>query len=138
MLDVLQVEGLLACESEDAAGGADNDVWTVSLEDRLVLLDGHATEEHSDLDVVHVLAEALVLLADLECQLSRVAQHKNRHLQDRHISVHSLTPVEPSSLPLLVNGIIFDMICINVTLHHTTKTSSFIHMNLLFTNSDFH
>ena len=109
MLDVFQVEGLLARESEDAAGCADDDVWTVCLEDRLVLLDGHAPEEHSDLDVVHVLAEALILLADLERQLSRVAQHKHRHLQvqDRpHQSTLSYdsTATEHSALLLLVYG----------------------------------
>ncbi len=47
----------------------------------LVLLNGHASEEDGHLDAVHVLGEALVLLADLEGQFARVAQHDHRHLE---------------------------------------------------------
>ena len=80
MFDMLQVQRLLARQGQDAAGRADDDVGAVRLEDLFVLLNGHPPEEDGDLDGVHVLAEALVLLADLERQFSGVAQHQHRHL----------------------------------------------------------
>ena len=46
----------------------------------LILGDGHASEEDSDLDILEELAEPLVLLADLECELPRVAHHQHRDL----------------------------------------------------------
>ena len=45
-------------------------MWAVVLEHLLIFLDADATKEDRDLDVVKVLAEALVLLVDLKCQLS--------------------------------------------------------------------
>ena len=73
VLDALEVERLGADEAEDAARGADDDVRAVLLQGLLVLVDGHAAEEDGDLEVLHVLGEALVLLGDLEGQLARVA-----------------------------------------------------------------
>ena len=80
MFDVLQIERLLSGECQDATGRANDDVRTVGLENLLVFLDGHAAEEDGDLDAVHIFAEAFVLLADLERQLARVAQHQHGHL----------------------------------------------------------
>jgi hypothetical protein len=77
MLQVLQVELLVADESEDAAGCADDDVRCHRLQRLLVLLNRHAAEEHSDLHARHVLAEALVLLADLEGELASVAHDED-------------------------------------------------------------
>lgn len=76
---MLQVELLVADESENAAGCTDDDVWDGGLESLLILLDWHAAEEDRHLDARHVLAEALVLLADLECKFAGVAhdQHIN-------------------------------------------------------------
>jgi hypothetical protein len=47
-------------------------VRAILLQDIFILLDGHSSKEHSYLDVVHVLAESLILFADLEGQLSCV------------------------------------------------------------------
>ena len=80
MLDVLQVQGLVADQSQDASWRAHHDVGAVLLQDVLVLLDGHATKEHGRLDSGHVLGEALVLLADLEGQLSRVTHDQDGDL----------------------------------------------------------
>ncbi len=49
VLDVLQVELLAADEGQDAAGGADDNVGAVGLQDLLVLGDGQSTEEDTDL-----------------------------------------------------------------------------------------
>lgn len=80
VFDVLQIECLAATESKHPAGGADHDVGAVLLQDLLILLHGHAAEENGDLDIVHVLAESLVLLADLEGQLPGVTQDNHGHL----------------------------------------------------------
>ena len=80
VLEVFQVECLGLDEREDTAGSADDDVWTVVLEDALVFRDDQSAEEDGNLDGVHVLTEALVLLADLKCQLARVAHYQNGHL----------------------------------------------------------
>lgn len=77
MLQVLQVELLVANEGEDTAGCADDDVRCRGLERLLILLDRHAAEENSNFDARHVLAESLVLLADLERQLASVAHDQN-------------------------------------------------------------
>lgn len=69
VLDVLQVEGLVPTEGQDAAGGPHHNVRTVVLHHLLVLLDADPAKEHSCLYVVEVLTEPLVLLVDLEGQL---------------------------------------------------------------------
>lgn len=69
VLDVLEVEGLVSAEGQDAAGGPDHDVGAVVLHHLLVLLDADPTKEHCRLSVVEVLTEPLVLLVDLEGQL---------------------------------------------------------------------
>lgn len=73
MLDVLQAEGLVPGESEDAARCSNNDVRAVLLQHLLILLDGQATKEYCCLYRGHVLRESLVLFTDLEGQLSCVA-----------------------------------------------------------------
>lgn len=49
-------------------------------EQLLVLLDVGATVEHSSLNFRHVLAETLVLVADLEGKLTSVAHNQNADL----------------------------------------------------------
>ena len=85
MLEMFQVERLGLSESQDATGRADHDVWTVVLQGLFVFLDRHPAEEHRDLAGVHVLAESFILLADLEGQLTCVAQNQHRDLK-RNIS----------------------------------------------------
>ena len=83
VLDALEVEGLGADEAEDAARGADHDVRAVLLQGLLVLVDGHTAEEDGDLQVLHVLGETLVLLRDLEGQLTGVAHGDDGRGADR-------------------------------------------------------
>lgn len=77
---MLEVELLAAHERQDASGCADHNVRTAVLQHLLVLLDGQAAEKHTDLDALHVAAEPLVLLADLEGELARVTHHQHVHL----------------------------------------------------------
>lgn len=83
VFDVLQAEVLLEDECADTPGGSHNNMRAVLFQDLLILLDGHATEEHRYLDGGHVLGETLILFADLEGQLSSVAHDKDRHLEHR-------------------------------------------------------
>lgn len=86
VLDVLQDQGLSPDEGQCAAGRAHHDVGAVLLQHLLVFLDGHAAEEHGCSHSGHVLGEALVLLADLEGQLSRVAHDQHRHLGESRLT----------------------------------------------------
>lgn len=87
MFDILQVEVLVANEGKSTARCAHHDVGTVLAENLLILLDREATKEHSALHSGHVLGETLILFADLESQLTCVAHHKNRHLEERKIQM---------------------------------------------------
>lgn len=80
MFQVLQIELLALDQRQNATGRANDDVRIDSLQRFLVLLDRHSAKEHSHLGGGHVLAEALVLLGDLEGQLARVAH-------DEHVNV---------------------------------------------------
>ena len=84
VFDVLEVEVPGSDQSHQPTGCSDHDVRTVGAQHLLVLLHRHSAEEDGDLDVAHVLGEALVLLADLECQLPGVARHQHRHLHGQH------------------------------------------------------
>lgn len=53
-------------------------VGVLVLENLGVLLDGSATVEDASLDVGHVLGETVVLVADLESQLTSVAHDQDR------------------------------------------------------------
>lgn len=81
MLDVLQVEGLVPTESQDAARSPDHNVRAVVLHHLLILLDADPAKENSRLCVVEVFAEPLILLVDLEGQLPvvKVDREKNCH-----------------------------------------------------------
>lgn len=81
MFDVLQTEGLVPDERQDATRRPDDNVRAVLLQDVLVLLDGHAAEEHGRFDCGQVLGEALVLFTDLEGQFPRVTHDQHRHLR---------------------------------------------------------
>ena len=69
VLDVLEVEGLVSAEGQDAARCPHHDVGAVALHRLLILLDADPSKEHRRLDGVKVLTEPLVLLVDLERQL---------------------------------------------------------------------
>ena len=80
VLDVLEGEGLCLGQSKQTAWSANNNVGAVLLQNLLILLDRHASKEDSNLHIVGVFAEPLVLLADLEGQLTCVGHHKHRDL----------------------------------------------------------
>lgn len=82
MLNVLEVEGLLLDEGEDTAGGSDQDVRAELLvaENILISLNGGTTIEDLRANLGQVLAEAGVLVLDLEGQLAGVAEDNNRDL----------------------------------------------------------
>lgn len=71
---------LVADKRVQAAWGANDDVRVgfLVLEDLGVLLDGSTTVEDPGLDVGHVLAEAVVLIANLESQLASMAHDEDR------------------------------------------------------------
>merc|ERR1719273_1574075 len=91
MLQVLQWELLALDEGQNPAGSSNNNMRTVALENLLVLRDRHPSEKHSNLDVGQKLGESLVLLTDLEGQLSGVTHHQHRNL-----SIHGLNLLESS------------------------------------------
>lgn len=82
MLDVLKVEGLLLDEGKDTTGGSDQNVRAELLvaENVLISLDGGTTIEDLRANFGQVLAEAGVLVLDLEGQLAGVAEDNNRDL----------------------------------------------------------
>lgn len=82
VFDVLQLEDLAVDQRQGATGCSHHNVRTVLLQHLLVLLNGHAAEEHRHLDARHVLGEALVLFADLKGQFSGVAHDKDWHLEE--------------------------------------------------------
>jgi len=82
VLDVLELQGALLDESEDTARGTDQDVGAELLvaENVLVSLDGHTTVEHLRANLGKVLAEASVLVLDLEGKLTSVAEDNDSNL----------------------------------------------------------
>lgn len=77
---MLEVELLTAHECKNAPRRANYNVRTAVLQHLLVFLDGQAAEKHTDLDALHVAAEPLILLTDLEGELACVAHHQHAHL----------------------------------------------------------
>merc|ERR1719328_1028670 len=89
MLQILQRQLLALDQSQNTSWSSNNDVRTIVLQNLFIFRNGHATKEHSNLDVGHELAEPLVLFADLEGELPGVAHH-----QDGHLAVHGLDLLE--------------------------------------------
>lgn len=77
-----EAESLVADESLETTGGADNDVRAsvLALESLDVVLDGGTTVEDAGLDVRHVLAESVVFISDLVGQFTSVAHDNHRDL----------------------------------------------------------
>jgi hypothetical protein len=85
--DTAKSEGLVADESLKTSGGTDNDVGAsvLVLQGLHVGLDGSTTVEDASLDVGHVLAETVVLVANLVGELTSVA-----HDHDGNLAVDGL------------------------------------------------
>ena len=77
MLDALGEQLLLTHKLEDAAGGSDDDVGALRLENALVLGDGDAAVEDLGLNVGQVAGESLKLVANLVGQLAGVAEDES-------------------------------------------------------------
>lgn len=77
--DTAETEVLVAHQSVETTGSTDDDVGVglLVLEDLGILLDGSTTVEDAGLDVGHVLAETVVLVADLEGELTSVAHDQD-------------------------------------------------------------
>ena len=82
VLDVLELQGTLLDESKDTTRGADQDVGAELLvaENVLISLDGHTTVEHLRANLGKVLAEASVIVLDLESELTSVAEDNDSNL----------------------------------------------------------
>ena len=77
--DASETQGLVADEGLETTRSTDNDMGAsiLVLEGLHVGLDGRTTVEDASLDVWHVLAEAVVLIANLVGQFTSVAHHHN-------------------------------------------------------------
>lgn len=73
-------------------------VSVLVLQDLGVLLDGSTTIEHASLDVRHVLGESVILIANLECQLTGVAHDQNGALAGDGLHLLQSGEDEDSSL----------------------------------------
>jgi len=80
MLDILQTEFLSSDKSQNSTWCGDNNMRWAFSENFSVVLDRHASEEDSNFDGRHVLAESFVLFGDLESKLSGVAQDNGTDL----------------------------------------------------------
>lgn len=87
MFQVLQVEFLVANESENATWCPNDNMRRCCLQNLFVLLDWHSTEENCNLHARHVLAEAFVFLADLESEFTSVAHDQNVNLVVRWLQL---------------------------------------------------
>ena len=87
LADVAKLQLLLANQSIQSAWCPDDDVRVglFALESLNILLDWSATIEDTGLDIRHIFAKALVLGANLVCQLTGVA-----HDQDRRLTLDGL------------------------------------------------
>ena len=82
VLHILQTQGLGLDQGQQSARCSNNNVGAVLLENFFIFLDGHTTKEDGNLHIAHVLAESLVILTDLERQLSGVGEDQHRHLKE--------------------------------------------------------
>lgn len=91
--DASESKRLVAYESFESSRSADNDVraGVLALEDFGVFHDGSASIEDTCLDVRHVFAEPVVLVANLVSQLTSVA-----HNDDGNFSIDGLDLLEGS------------------------------------------
>ena len=80
--DMGQVHSFFLSQSFHTARGTYNDVRALCriFAHLTLLLDGQSTEEVAHTDVLHVSGETLILVADLECQLTGVAKNHHRNL----------------------------------------------------------
>ena len=84
MFDVFELQEFLSAQRQDSARSAHYDVWTIFLQKLFVFLDGQSTEKCGHLDPRLVLAEALILLLDLESQLPGVTQDEDGNLRNEN------------------------------------------------------
>lgn len=80
MLGVLEIQSLLSRQRQDPARCSHDDVGAVGLEDLLIFLDANSAEEHSNLDIIHVLTKPLVFFVYLESQLTCMAHNQHANL----------------------------------------------------------
>lgn len=98
--DISETQVLVTDKSIETTRGADDDVGVslLVLQELSVFLDGGTTVEHAGLDVGHVLAEAVVLVTNLEGQFAGVAHNQNRALSGNRFNLLEGGENEDSSL----------------------------------------
>lgn len=80
MFQLLEVEGLLLNQLQNTTWGANDNMWLILLQGSLVSLDGNSTEHDGGLHIGQIGLESVELVADLESQLSCMAQYKGFNL----------------------------------------------------------
>lgn len=87
--DATEAEILVPNKGLQAAWSTNNDmrVSVLVLQKLSILGDGGSTVEHASLDIRHVLAEAVVLVTDLEGQLASVAHNQHSALASHRLDL---------------------------------------------------
>lgn len=98
--DAVETQILVANQGVETTGSTDDDMrmGILVLKDLGIFLNGSATVEDAGLNVGHVLAEAVVLVADLESQLASVAHDQNGALASNRLDLLKRGQDEDSSL----------------------------------------
>jgi hypothetical protein len=122
--DCPQTKVLVTDQRIKTAGGTDDNVGVgiLVLEDLGVLGDGRATVEHSRLDIRHVLAETVVLVANLEGQFTGVAHDQDRTLAGDRLDLLQRRENEDSRLTKSGLGL-----ADNVTSQHGLGNAGLLH-----------
>lgn len=81
MFNVFGVQDLVSSEGVQSTRSGDDDMRAFGLvfEDLGIFGDGRASIECADTDIGHVLSKASILVLDLECQFTGMAQNEHRH-----------------------------------------------------------
>jgi len=84
-----ETENLVTDQRIKTTRGSDDDMRAsiLALDDLYILLDRGAAIEDAGLDIGQVLAEAVVLVADLECELARVAHDEDGDLAGNRLNL---------------------------------------------------
>ena len=80
VLEAAQLQVALTDKSEQTPRGAHNNVRAVVLQHRLVLADWYTSVKHGGLHVREILTESLVLVHNLKCEFTGVAENKDPDL----------------------------------------------------------
>lgn len=80
VLQMLEIKRLVANQSQDPSRSSNDNVGAIVFQSCFIFCNSHPSKEHSNLDPIHVFAEPLIFLADLEGQFSGVTHDKHGNL----------------------------------------------------------